>query len=213
MDTPIETIEYRGFNINIYPDFDPMDPRSEFDNFGIMICKHPNYILGDKQDMIAEEIIALTERNDVEYFWLFLLDHSGLWMKTGTFACDAAGWDTSRVGIIYCTHEQIIKEYDELSDETIHKAKQLMQGEVETYSQYLSGEVYGYQIEPTDTNKSIECDDGCWGFFGYEWDRNGLMEYAKNSIDWAIKDYKKGVIENHKRKQEINTFMKSAWAL
>ena len=35
--------------------------------------------------------------------------------------------------------------------------------EVETYSQYLSGDVYGYEI-----HKHGEVVDSCWGFYGYD---------------------------------------------
>jgi hypothetical protein len=92
------------------------------------------------------------------------------------------------------------------------KAINLMIAEVKTYDQYLTGEVYGYSIEPTDKNKSIECDDSCWGFYGYDHEKSGLMEYAKNAIDCAISEYKKEVIANHLRRLQLNSFMQCCWA-
>ena len=46
---PIETIEYRGFEIKIYPDEAPMSPIDEFDMLSTMVCSHSRYDLGHKQ--------------------------------------------------------------------------------------------------------------------------------------------------------------------
>ena len=34
-----ETIEYKGYNINVDYDQDPMNPRTEWDNAAVMVCK------------------------------------------------------------------------------------------------------------------------------------------------------------------------------
>jgi len=244
MNNTIESIEYRGFNINIYPDDSPEDPR-EWDNIGIMACSHPNYILGDKDysntkrggcggEEVLEAILADVVKNPggIVEAWgrqavdktveivekcggvimpLFLLDHSGLWMSTGKYSCDPGGWDTSHVGFIFCTAAKIKEEYGE-GAEAMEKARRYLIGEVETYCQWLSGSVYGYSIEPKDTNKGIKCDDSCWGFYGYEWDKNGLLDHAKPSIDYEIEQYKKGVKLEKARQVQMAKFMRSCWA-
>lgn len=45
----IETIGYRGLNINIYYDFDPMNPCEDWDMLGSMACWHSRYNLGHEQ--------------------------------------------------------------------------------------------------------------------------------------------------------------------
>jgi hypothetical protein len=42
-----DKIKYKGFNINIHYDDDPMNPRTEWDNFATMVCWHNRYTLGD----------------------------------------------------------------------------------------------------------------------------------------------------------------------
>jgi hypothetical protein len=50
MTQPYDTIQHRGYTINIYPDEDPPNPRTEFDgHLGKMVCWHRGYILGDEQ--------------------------------------------------------------------------------------------------------------------------------------------------------------------
>ena len=93
----------------------------------------------------------------------------------------------------------------------MEKARRYLIGEVKTYSQWLSGSVYGYQVEAKENNK-IECDDSCWGFYGYEWDKNGLLDHAKPSIDYEIEQYKKGVKLEKARQVQMAKFMRSCWA-
>ncbi len=52
-----------------------------------------------------------------------------------------------------------------------NKALKIAQGEVETYDQYLRGEVYGYKIDGDG--------DSCWGFYGQE----ECISEAKSIID------------------------------
>jgi len=91
------------------------------------------------------------------------------------------------------------------------KAIDLLRGEINAYDDYLTGNVYGYTIEPTDKNKSIECDDSCWGFYG-DHENSGLLESAKGSIDYAIEKYKENCKAEHERRKQVNQFMQSSWA-
>jgi hypothetical protein len=43
-----ETIKYKGYSINIMQDLDPLDPRTDWEPLGTMICFHRRYNLGDK---------------------------------------------------------------------------------------------------------------------------------------------------------------------
>ena len=250
-----DTIEYRGFNINIYQDEMAEDPR-EWDNIGKMACTHRNYHLGDKKfmgkdgDEVVEKILAAVTGDNkasmIRDTWgfhgtssfvdkglyiisklapviipLYLLDHSGLCMKAGSngvsldrhnaYSCDPGGWDTSSVGFIFCTWDDVKREYG-LGKDAVEKAEKYLRGEVETYSQYLEGSVYWYSIEPTDRNKGIDCDDSCSGFYGYEWKENGLLESAENAIDCAIQAYKDGAVKAHVEKMQTKKFLAECWA-
>ena len=47
-DTLIETVEHKGFKIEVHSDFDPANPRKEWDNACHMVCWHRRYDLGDE---------------------------------------------------------------------------------------------------------------------------------------------------------------------
>jgi len=129
-----------------------------------MVCFHRSYLLGDKHDLSIEQAKELSDSESVISLPLYLYDHSGLSMSTGTFSCQ---WDSGQVGFIYVTVDKLLKQFGkkELTQDLIEQAKKILDNEVKTYDQFLSGEVYGYVIE--DANG--ENIDSCWGFFGYDY--------------------------------------------
>ena len=148
----IEQIEYRGFYINVHPDDYPLDPRRDWDNLGTMVCFARNYNLGDKHDFSdPDEFQEWAKTADIISMPIYLLDHSGLKMNTYGFGCP---WDSGQVGWIYVEKAKARKKYGwkRLSRQRIEKIKGYLENEVKIYDQYLSGEVYGYTIEPKKAN-------------------------------------------------------------
>lgn len=206
MSEAIETIKYKGCKIELVQDEDAPNPRIDYDNVGVMLCKHRNYILGDRKrgesEPSADEIIAVTKRKDVLWMPLYLYDHSGITIKAGApqadwmssanrYACDGAGWDTSTVGIIYCTKKKSVEEWGKkkFTKDVEQRAIKYLQGEVETYASYLEGDVIGFIATGPDGEEI----DSCWGFFPDDSEGYGKRwEYpigeAKSSIDhWLAK--------------------------
>ena len=58
----------------------------------------------------------------------------------------------------------------------------MMQGEMEVYNDYVSGEVYGYNIENGDDG----FEDSCWGFYGDDGLKQ-ILEECKAIIDSHVK--------------------------
>ena len=175
----METVDYKGYTIQIEQESYPSNPRTNHDNLATMACRHSRYDLGD-----TEEIPSNLERDTI-WLPLYLYDHSGITMNTTGFSCP---WDSSQVGYIYVTKTRVRKEYKwrKLTAERIAKIKEYLVGEVETYDHYITGNVYGYKI--VDSN-GFEWDS-CWGFYGYNHEESGLLEYAKNHIDYLAKELK-----------------------
>ena len=169
--------------VKIYYDMDPESPR-EWDNVGTMLCAHRNYNLGDEQldtslyeSWQEVEKMLKDERKAVIVLPLFLYDHSGITMYTtgDTRYRQHEAWDSGQVGFIYCTQEDIDREWDGDSD----KAKEYLIGEVKTYDQYLTGDVYGFTITNPKNNEEI---DSCWGFYGAEYAKEEANAVADNFV-------------------------------
>jgi len=238
----IKQIEYRGFNINIEADNPIDSPRdwdnlgaivcwhsrynigdkhdyispSDF-IYDLMIeCNLETDKLNDDFDteLTSEEFIEKyldKLYNKCIILPIYLYDHSGITINTCGFSCP---WDSGQIGWIYVTHEKVKQEFGWkiVSKKRREKIEKYLTGEVETYDQFLTGDVYGYTIEPKDTNKEIECNGSCWGFYGCDYEESGLLEYAKSDINYTIRQYKEQVIKNKKERIDINNFMKTCWA-
>ena len=183
------SILYKGCTIEIEQDPNPMNPRTEYDNLGTMICCHKRYNLGDKHSYKHsdynswDEFINAVEKNEGPIVWLpiYMYDHSGITINTTGFSCP---WDSGQLGFIYITKEKVRKEYGwkVISKKRLEKIKEYLRGEVETYDDFITGSVYGYEVKDA---KGEEVDS-CWGFFGSDHEKSGLMEGAKNAIDCLV---------------------------
>lgn len=166
----------------IIQDTDPESPR-EWCNIGTMACWHGRYNLGDEQPKCdPEDYIAELPEGSV-ILPLYLYDHSGITMSTSGFPC---AWDSGQVGIIYVTPERIRKEYGDDSSESREKAESCLKSEVKVYDWYITGNVWGFQIEkvtPCDScgHPDVEVIDSCWGFLGD--DEENVLNAMKDHVE------------------------------
>ena len=103
---------------------------------------------------------------------LFLYDHSGITMSTSRFLCP---WDSGSVGFIYVSIAKIKETYGwtTLTAARREKIENYLRREVQTYDDYLTGQVYGYEVEGWN-GEDWEQVDSCCGFYSYE-DAPGSM--------------------------------------
>ena len=128
---------------------------------------------------------------------LFLYDHSGLSISSGPFSCL---WDSGWFGIVAVSVEQVKKEYGwkVLTQSRRKKIEEYLQNEIDTYNEYLHGEVYGFQVTPEDDDTEIL--DSCWGFFG-----DDGLDQLKSECQAYINDR---IAEDNRQKQaeHLSTF-------
>lgn len=181
-----------NYLIEIKQDMSPESPR-EWDNLGKMICFHNRYSLGDKHDYNSddysgwdEQLKVISKNEDVCVILpIFMYEHSGITIKTTPFGCP---YDSGQVGWIFISKKKVRKEYSvkRINKKLKERITEYLIGEVKTYDQYLTGDIYGYEI-----SKITKCDlghehteelDSCWGFFGESEcmkEAEGIVEYYK----------------------------------
>jgi hypothetical protein len=160
--------------LKIYIDPEPLNPRTESDNMGHMVCFHKRYDLGDEVQGISYtriqnefdswdevEDYLIKEMEAVVILPLYLYDHSGITMRTHSFN---DRWDSGQVGYIYATRKDILDNWGgkKLTKELRQKAHDLLVAEVQDYDDYLTGNVYGYVLE----DEAGDEIDSCWGYAG-----------------------------------------------
>lgn len=92
-----------------------------------------------------------------------------------------------------------------LTDETWRKrAVEIMEGDVEAYDQYLTGDVYGfnlYSAELVEEGEEPEWNekDSCWGFFGSDVMENGIEDHVGEGFREAVEagNYEQGRAVEH----------------
>ena len=182
------------YKIEVIQDESPSSPRED-DNLGTMVCFHNRYDLGDEHnyksgdyngwDEMEKNIIK--NENVGVILPLYLYDHSGITISTSPFSCN---WDSGQIGFIFISKEKMLKEYGgKIVTQTLKdKVTGYLKGEVETYDQYLTGEVYGYRVsEVTTCSEGHEHEteiDSCWGYYGQE----GCMEEGVGIVEYYIKN-------------------------
>jgi hypothetical protein len=287
-----ESIEYRGYRVEIVSDDDSENPRVEHDNCGVMCCWHNRYNLGDMDrdkpisDSYSEPIDLLYElagigreeaqeenyiqgiirnlnnwldsknkqiesipydelyefidnysygrnyadeddyslylvarfmeetvydkgcdHDDLSYselydriekrgtiiLPLYLYDHSGITMSTSSFNCR---WDSGQVGYIYMTKETIEKE-----GWTKEQATNYLEGEVETYDQYLTGDVWGWRVIDNDD----DIIESCYGYYGDAGVEDAIKE-GKSTIDYLCKKAQEEYEKTHPKRKAAEMY-------
>lgn len=197
----IEKFEVAGLIVKLFYDEDAESPR-EWDNLGILVCFHRRYNLGDETDFgyhDPSDFEAWRKEHADEIALIlpvYLYDHSGLRIKIGSFhgllPQGHAEFDSGQVGYIYVTKERLREEYSvkRITKATITKAERVLNGEIDTYDQFLSGQVYGYVVEtkPEDEDEDEgEHLDSCWGIFGFDYAREEATRAAKYEAESIAK--------------------------
>lgn len=186
METEVLLPDNRVFRL--VQDENPESPR-EWSNLGTMACFHKRYCLGDKDvPFTSDQFDSWSEMED--HIWkdldaavvlpLYLYDHSGITMNTTGFSCR---WDSGQVGFIYVTKDKIMEDYGvkSIRRELKEKVEKMLINEVETYDQYLTGDVYGFEIikitKCDQGHEHEETEDSCYGFFGDDIKENGILDH------------------------------------
>lgn len=165
-----------GYRAEIrYDDFGE-SPR-DWDNLGKMYYWHRDYILGDKKVDLDyyhnfQEFIGELSEEWGEIIWLplYLYDHSEITMSTSSKRfemVDSQGWDWGCCGIIFASHEDIKKAFmvDEITEEILDKATECLIGEVKTFDQFITGDVYTIAVFDENDNWL----DSVGGFYGFDY--------------------------------------------
>ena len=201
-----ETKQY--IRARIIADDSPESPR-EWSNLGTFVgFEHRSYTIGDRRPTDAEikaaeygGFDALEKHLRRQYgatviLRVGMLDHSGVsfYVGGGAHWSDSQGWDSGTCGYIFDTAES--RAECGTAPEHIEAA---LRGEIETYNQWASGDVYGYIIErrtlcdlcatldqdeiPTECpHCEIDDSDSCWGFYGTDLDEWDVPEDARDAL-------------------------------
>lgn len=173
-------------------------PRS-WDNLGTIVAWHSRYSLSEED---YSDYRAFLEENTYQYFEtdeglenasderlmdlfkkdhiilpVYMYEHSGVVLNTHGFSCP---WDSGQVGFIYVSKEKVRSEYGvkRITKKLLEKVEGVLASEIEVYSDYVDGNVYGYVLKDKEGNDV----DSCWGFIGSDFKMNGMTSYLPSEF-------------------------------
>ena len=221
-----EGVEY---TLTVKQDDIAEDPR-EWSNLCTMVCWHRHYSLGDKHDYdgiedffqaLCKEVLGKGYDETAELYWQDMLkmlkesnlilikainmyDHSGITVSTSSSYPYNDRWDACCVGFIYVTKKTIFDECGNVTEGNWkERADEYIEGEMETYDQYLRGDVYGFTLTKTiiQQEKCHHCGevireyeeeeeevDSCWGFYGNCLEENGILDNLSSDLKFIEED-------------------------
>lgn len=155
-----------------------------------------NWLIDDMIEALPQKDkwYLLEKHANIVYLPLYLYDHSGITISTGSFG---DRWDSGQVGYIYTDKKTIFDcggktqnekgNYVKVTNRNWKEAAyKWMQGEVDDYDMYLTGEVYGVIIEEYNAeDEDWEEKDSCWGFFNNKWGDELIKEVA---LDFGVSE-------------------------
>jgi hypothetical protein len=181
---PVLQEEYKGYIVKVLIDDSGVDSPRDWSNLGHLVCFHRRDNYGDKHEFdTPSDLDEFFKEHRVVKLPIYMYDHSGVALSTGNGYPFNDPWDAGQLGYIYATYEAIRKEYGvkHVTQSIIEKVEKVLKSEVETYSRYLNGEVYGWTIAKQETPDEIT--DSVWGYID---DTDYVLKEAKDSVDWNV---------------------------
>lgn len=170
--------EYKGYVYEIHADDDPPNP-GDWDNLGeIAYLLRSRNVLGTKAVSDAEMKDIAEGIKSGRYIglpvWAYV--HSGATIRAterNPFTCP---WDSGQSGFVYVETSKALKEHGRkrMSPKLKAQVQEVLRREVETFDQYMRGDVYFYAVR-----RNGDIIDTCSGIFGLD----EAEKQAKEFID------------------------------
>lgn len=144
----------------------------------------PGAVIDVLADNLNFDRCAALLEDSVYYQPVWAYEHSGLTISTGVRKYPYNDqWDSYQVGYVLIDKTTVLKNWPGPEDGWRERAKTVVEDVVKTYDQYLTGDVWGYQLYElgsTARHENGEPDwketDNVWGFFGDDMFKSGMAD-------------------------------------
>jgi hypothetical protein len=107
-----------------------------------------------------------------------LYQHSGTSISTSNGYPFNCRWDSGTIGFVVVTKKDIRENWGikNVTKKYIKMANDIAVSEVDTLNNWISGEVYGFEV----TDENGDHIDSCYGFYGDNLSTNGISEHIED---------------------------------
>jgi hypothetical protein len=164
MQDVIETRKIGNLTVSLYYSDAAESPR-EWEEDSTFFGFHRRYSSPDEppvRDPDTALLIATLRGNICLPVWFY--DHSGTTYRAAESNPFSCPWDSGLFGFIYISRKAARERFgvSRLTAKTVERVKESLKSEVEAYSAWANGEVYGWSIEDADG----DVIDACGGYIG-----------------------------------------------
>lgn len=206
----VAVFNVENLRVRVVSDEDPHNPRIDYENIARFALSHRRYDLGDSARTLGftfrptdfdgwDEVESwlVEEQKPLIILPVSMHDHGGISLSLGV----SRGWDSGQVGFAYVTREDMERGWGKecvaamTDEERLERARKCIEGDLECYSAYLEGDVWGFIIE-----EEKGCDhcghsewrevESCWNFYG-----------TKDATN-AGRDTAEAILQHRRAKQE-----------
>lgn len=188
MDNAIETLEREDVTAKIYHEEYLDESPRDWDNLGTIVYWHRRSVLGDvdgsKEYDSPQDFIKWAKEHKVIMLPLYAYEHGNIVLKAGHEAKWMYPfndrWDSGQLGFIYVEPQKVKQEYSvtRIGSKTRAKVEQVLKSEIETFNQYLNGDVFYYVLE----GEGIDWES-LGGLYGFDY----AKQQAQEALDYAVK--------------------------
>ena len=196
MQEACETFEQDGYKAEVFQDYDPESPKgwSTLGTFVTLASLSAHYPFGHRESDYTEDdaverggaallarYLRMTMPKGAEIVFLRFEDYG----SSGARLCETDESDNRVNAFLYVDGEDIAREFGAGPDAR-NKARACLETELEAWSQYVEGDIYGYVV--TRPNGTDAQDGSLWGLYGFEYAREEAQSALKNAIRYDRED-------------------------
>lgn len=159
---------------------DNNDYRNGMEFFEDMLGYDLAWKIHDKYNNVRDFMVDVAERMNKLGYVLFPVakhEHGNIIYELGT----ASGWDSGTVGVIFAKKEKIYEWFNvkKVTGKVLEQVERNFESELDTYTKYVNGEVYGYIVEDLIENEV----DSVWGFYEDMYDEKTALKVVSEHYD------------------------------
>jgi len=198
--------ELEGENVKVRIEYEEYPESPDFyDRLGTIYYTENRYFGFGKEDKGFNYSEDLAEKHrELEKAGAIILPvyahvHSGVSVSTGSFSDP---WDSGQCGFIAVERGRVLEEYGKkiITKKVRETVVRVLEGEIETWDQYFTGEIFGIIVTDNDGEEL----ESCWGFYGYK--------YTEEEADRQLKAWDRDVA-NEKTEEDVMGNCESMTAL
>jgi hypothetical protein len=159
---PYETFTHAGYRVELHQDTDAQAPENDDEVF--IVTTRNRYFQLNQDGFELDDIRDGKHKRAYHVFPLYAYIHSGVALSLGRGGQFSDMWDSGQIGYVLAAKSSFgLKPKTRKGKVVASSAQEVASGIVETWNQYLQGDVWGYEI--TDAAGDV---DSCWGFYGLD---------------------------------------------